>query len=78
MYFLMLLQEHAAIHGVSLGIKRLTALADCAEDEITTTRLLDEGTLGRYLRSIPQKTKEAILRDAVLPPLASHKMFPKT
>lgn len=64
MYFLMLLQEYAANHGVSLGLKRLNALADCAEPK----RFLDEGTLGRYLRSIPKTSKHAILRDAILPP----------
>lgn len=67
MYFLMLLHEYAATYGVSLSLACLTALADCAEED-NPGRSLEEGTLSRYLRSIPQASKDARLRDAILPP----------
>lgn len=60
-HFLLLLQGYAADHGVQLGNKRLVALTYCASPN---TRL-DEGTLGRYLRSIPQSLRDSILRDTL-------------
>jgi hypothetical protein len=65
-HFLFLLQGYVAEHGVTLGIKRLIALAWCADPE----RFIDEGTLGRYLSTIPESVKDGILRDTLptLPP----------
>lgn len=67
-YFLFLLQGYAEKHGVPLGLKRLTSLADCA---LRGNEHLDEGTLGRYIRSI--RRRGAILRDTLplLPPPTS-------
>ena len=69
--FLFLLQGYAAKYGVTLGNKRLLALAGYALPE----RELDEGTLGRYLRDIPESVREGILRDSLptLPPPEPHK-----
>jgi hypothetical protein len=60
-YFLFLLQGYAAKYGVELGVKRLVALAYCADPDTK----LDEGTLGRYLRTMPKSLKESILHDAL-------------
>jgi hypothetical protein len=65
-YFLFLLQGYAAEHGITLGNKRLVALAECADPH----RSLDEGTVGRYLREIPESVRDGIRRDA-LPTLPS-------
>jgi len=59
--FLFLLQGYAAKYGVTLGNKRLLTLAWCALPE----RELDEGTLGRYLRDIPEPVREGVLRDSL-------------
>lgn len=58
-YSLFLLQGYAAKYGVQIGSKRLVALAYCADPDTK----LDEGTLGRYLRSILRKAD--ILRDTL-------------
>lgn len=66
LYFLLLLQGYSSANGVQLGNKRLLALAYCADPDTK----LDEGTLGRYLRSMPDSLKSAIIRDTLptLPP----------
>jgi hypothetical protein len=72
MYFLFLLQGYAKKYGVQLGVKKLTHLTDCARFDGANPKLLDKGTLARFLRRIPFKRK--ILRETIpmLPPPARH------
>lgn len=56
-YYLFLLRGYAKQHDVVLGLKRMTALAACAE------KVLQPETLTRYFRSI--KNPEPILRDTL-------------
>jgi hypothetical protein len=74
MHFLVLLQEYAASHGVKLGLKRLSALADCALPTGYRDGL-DAGSLGRAFRSVPQAVRDGIRRDTLptLPPARSTK-----
>lgn len=70
-YILFLLQSYLDNHGVRLGYKRIVRLASLVDPDPDAG--LDEGTLGRYFRSIPQPLKDRILRDTLptLPPPTS-------
>lgn len=56
LYFLRLLKVRAAEHGVTLGLKALAALATCADPKHPKEGL-DTGTLGRYLRDFPVRSR---------------------
>ncbi len=63
-FFLFLLRGCAAQHGVRIGVKRLAALAECADPCLNRIQN-PTSILARYLRDIPTKVSEGIFRDTL-------------